>query len=270
MSFSELKEAFFEALERVDGSISAAAREVGVNRATAHSWARKAGIGGRGVPGAGPHPRKREYEQLRADGMSRREAAALVGVHERTARDWDKGIRKSSNSRTYADGRRVDYNTGMTTFVPVASLPAMEVELHPRFLSLKERETIADLYRTGASLRAIGRALGRPASTVKRELDACSQDGSYQPYAAQRAWAASRSRPKQAKLVAPSPLRDYVQDKLALRWSPEQISHTLIKEFPDHESMRVSHETIYQALYVQARGGLKREVAAALRTGRWL
>lgn len=266
MSSVELKEAFFEALDRVDGSVTAAAREVGVNRNTAFGWARKAGVRSCGLGGRGPHPRKDEYMRLRADGVSRREAVARVGINERTARDWDQGIRRSNSSRIYPDGRRVDYNTGMTTIVP--ALPALEAQLHPRFLTLKEREVIADLRRTGASLRTIGRALGRPASTIKRELDARCGEGNYQPYAAQRAWAASRARPKPVKLSTPSPLRDYVQEKLLLRWSPEQISHTLIQEFPDDESLRVSPETIYQALYVQARGGLKREVAAALRTGR--
>lgn len=266
MSFEELKEAFFEALGRVDGSITDAAREVGVNRNTAFGWARSAGVRGRGRPGTGPHPRKGEYMQLRAEGVSRPGAACEVGIHMRTAQDWDANVRKTGHTRTYPDGRRVDYNTGMTTTVP--AMPALEAQLHPRFLTLTEREAIADLRRSGASLRAIGRALGRPASTIKRELDARSRDGNYQPYAAQRAWAASRSRPKLSKLSTPLPLREYVQEKLLLRWSPEQISHTLLKEFPDDESMRVSPETIYQALYVQARGGLKREVAAALRTGR--
>ena len=268
MSFSGLKEAFFGALERVDGSIAAAAREVGVNRHTAAGWARRAGVRGRGSSSSGPHPRREEYEQLRAAGTRRTEAAAHVGVHIRTAADWDKGIRKIGDSRLYPDGRRVDYNTGMTTLVDVPALAAVEAVLHPRYLTLTQRETIADMHRAGVSLRAIGRALGRPASTIKRELDARSQSGRYQPYAAQRAWASSRPRPKTSKLATPSPLKEFVQDKLLLRWSPEQISHTLIKEFPDDESMRVSPETIYQALYVQARGGLKREVAAALRTGR--
>ncbi len=66
----------------------------------------------------------------------------------------------------------------------------------------------------------------------------------------------------------PGPLRAFVIDKLTLRWSPEQISHALIRDHPQDQSMRVSVETIYQALYVQARGGLRREVAAALRSGR--
>ncbi len=90
----------------------------------------------------------------------------------------------------------------------------------------------------------------------------------YLPHGAQRMAAARRARPKTAKLAGESDLRDYVKDKLLLRWSPEQISHTLVEEFPDQPEMRVSPETIYQALYVQARGGLKREIQAALRTGR--
>lgn len=268
MAFGELRRAFFEALGRRDGNVSAAAREAGVNINTAFGWVRRSGIRGRGIRGSGPHPRRGEYDQLRAGGTSRREAAARVGVNIRSASDWDKGIRRSGPARIYPDGRRVEYKTGMTTLTTVPVLPAVEAVLHQRFLTLADRETIADLRRQRLSLRAIGRVLNRPASTIKRELDARSSNDGYQPYAAQRNWARSRARPKQAKLTGPSPLREYVQTKLLLRWSPEQISHTLIKEFPDDESMRVSPETIYQALYVQARGGLKREVTAALRTGR--
>lgn len=87
-------------------------------------------------------------------------------------------------------------------------------------------------------------------------------------YAAHNCWARSRARPKQAKLLAPGRLRNYVQARLLLRWSPQQIGNTLIEEFPEDRGMRVSTETVYQALYLQALGGLKREVAAALRTGR--
>ncbi len=83
-------------------------------------------------------------------------------------------------------------------------------------------------------------------------------------------WAAARARArsKASKLVSNQDLREAVQDGLSRRYSPEQISHRLVRDFPDDESMRVSHETIYQALYFQARGGLKREVAQALRSGR--
>ena len=80
--------------------------------------------------------------------------------------------------------------------------------------------------------------------------------------------AAARARPKPSKLVTNHPLRRAVEDGLSQRWSPEEISHRLVKDYPDDESMRVSHETIYQALYFQARGGLKRELTQALRSGR--
>lgn len=190
---------FFKALDGENGSISGAARAVGVNRATAFGWARKAGFRGRGKTGTAGHPGRAEYDRLRAAGVRRRDAAERVGVHERTARDWDRGIRKIGNARLHPDGRRIDYKTCVTSHVAVASSPslaAVEAELHPRFLTLAEREQIADLHRAGESLRAIGRALGRPASTIKREIDARAVDGAYQPHQAQRAWAKSRARPK--------------------------------------------------------------------------
>jgi IS30 family transposase len=227
-------------------------------------------VRGRGKTGTAGHLGRAEYDRLRAAGVCRRDAVARVGVHERTARDWDRGIRKIGNARLHPDGRRIDYNTGMITSVSAASasLAAVEAELHPRFLTVTERELIADLRRQGESLRAIGRALGRPASTVKREIDARSVEGVYQPHRAQRAWAGERTRPKKSKLAQDGPLRDYAADKLRERWSPEQICKALVLEFPDDKGMRVSPETIYQAIYVQARGGLRREVADALRTGR--
>lgn len=270
VDFGVLKARFFEALDKEDGSITGAALAVGVNRNTAAAWARKAGVRGRGKPGKGGHPGRAEYERLRASGVRRRIAAAQVGINERTARDWDQGIRQIGHKRLYPDGRLIDYNTGVITVLTSTEAPlsSVEAKLHPRFLTLSERELIADLHREGKSLRAIGRALKRPASTVKREIDARAVNGVYQPHRAQRAWAKSRSRPKTSKLAQDSPLRDYVTAKLQERWSPEQICHALVMEFPDDEGMRASPETIYQAIYIQARGGLRREVALALRTGR--
>jgi IS30 family transposase len=270
MDFEALKSRFFEALDQANGSVAGAARAVGVSRHTAAGWARKAGIRGRGKPGTGGHPRRAEYERLRAAGVRRREAAVQVGVHPRTAQDWDRGIRQIGHSRLHADGRLIDYTTGVITTVAAAepSVAAVEAKLHPRFLTVTERELIADMRREGRSLRAIGRALGRPASTVKREIDARSVDGAYRPHQAQRAWTKSRTRPKESKLAQEGPLRDFVAGRLQERWSPEQICNALPIEFPDDEDMRVSPETIYQAVYVQARGGLRREVALALRTGR--
>ena len=262
------KVAFLAMLDEL-GSVSLAARQLGINANTAYGWARKAGI--RSV--RAPHPARAAYTALRATGVSQHAAATQVGVNVRTARDWDHGVRRSRNSRFYPDGRRVDYTTGRTTMEsmtsPLPGLALVEQALHPRFLSLAEREQIADLRRAGQSLRAIGRALGRDASTIKREIDRnATAGGTYQPHAAHRCAAARRPRPKTAKLAEPGALRTYVAERLRERWSPEQISQTLPEVFPDDATMRVSTETIYQAIYVQARGGLKREVATALRSGR--
>lgn len=254
-----------------------AARELSLNPDTCAGWVRKAGLKGQGKPGAGPHPGRDEYFRLRQTGLGRRKAAASVGIHLRTAEEWDQGIRKSSGRRIYPDGRVVGYKRGMTTMtspggmagatpVPVSVL---EKRIDPRYLNVKERELIRDLKAAGTSIRSIAHALGRSPSTVSRELARNTEPQmGYLPHGAHRKAAARRQRPKTAKLAGESDLREYVKGRLLLRWSPEQISHTLVEEFPDDPEMRVSPETIYQALYLQARGGLKREVQAALRTGR--
>ena len=265
-----LKPKFLDRMQII-GSATVVGREMGINLSTARLWAYQAGMKSRRVS----HPRKAEYLALRNAGRSQAAAAHQVGVHVRTGRDWEHGTRRTRNSRFYADGRRVNYATGETTIetmtapVTFSGLSALEQELHPRFLTLTERERIADLLRDGYSFRAISRELGRPASTIMREVTHHrNDDGVYQPFAAHRRAAEQRPRPKPSKLAQPGPLREYVAEKLRVQWSPEQISHTLKVEYPDDESMRVSTETIYQSLYVQARGGLKREISDALRTGR--
>lgn len=268
VGWSEVKARFFASFDRT-GSASASAVELGLNRHTCQGWVRAAGLRSkRGVDAQRPrHPGRVEYDRLRAAGVSRREAAAAAGVHERTARDWDRGIRKLNGRRLYPDGRMVDYARGTITRQPVP--PSLEKVLDSRFLTLLEREQIADLRAGGASMRAVAAALSRPASTISRELDRnTGADGVYRPYAAHRAAAVRRARPKPAKLASNRALADYVQAGLDQRWSPEQICHALVLDHPDEAEMRVSPETIYQAIYVQARGGLRREVAAALRTGR--
>ncbi|MGH3124738.1 MAG: IS30 family transposase, partial [Streptosporangiaceae bacterium] len=111
--------------------------------------------------------------------------------------------------------------------------------------------------------------LGRPASTVSREVRRdCSGGGAYRALAAQARAEVRARRPKTAKLAADVELHGWVQARLEQRWSPEQISARLAAEFPDRAEMRVSHETIYQSLYVQGRGALRRELAVCLRTGR--
>lgn len=266
MSFSDQQSQFLVLLDEV-GSVTIAARELGVNRNTAFGWARRAGR--RSVRQGRSDSRQDEFRRLRAAGFTQREAATRVGIHERTARDWDRGVRKSRNSRFYPDGRRVNYSSGRITMESMTSPPPEVPALtSSRLLSLVEREQIADLRRLGWSLRAIGRELGRSASTIMRELDARSVRGVYLPHGAHRDAARARARPKAAKLAQPGPLRDYVAAGLREQWSPEQIRNRIRQDHPGDEGMRVSTETIYQALYVQARGGLKREVAQALRSGR--
>jgi transposase, IS30 family len=141
-----------------------------------------------------------------------------------------------------------------------------------RFLSVSEREEIAAGVAAGEPLRQIAARLGRAPSTVSREVARNGYRGRYRYRAlAAQAQADFRARrPKMAKLAGNDQLRDWVQARLGERWSPEQISIMLRQQFPDEPEMRVSHETIYQSLYVQGRGALRRELAACLRTGRAL
>jgi IS30 family transposase len=184
---------------------------------------------------------------------------------------------------------------------PLAAAP-----LSGRYLSFAEREEIAVLRARACGVREIARQLGRSPSTISRELRryAATRGGRMEYRATTAQWHADRRarRPKVAKLAANDTLRNYVQDRLAgviatpdgtavpgpdvrwigrrhgrrkdrrwaAAWSPEQIAHRLRIDFPEDASMRISHEAIYQALYVQGRGGLRRELTACLRTGRAL
>src|SRR5216683_2670216 len=143
-----------------------------------------------------------------------------------------------------------------------------------RYLSVGEREEIAVGVAAGEPLRVIAARLGRAPSTVSREVARNGVRGRYRALAAQaqaQAQARARARrPKTAKLAGNPVLRGQVQAWLEQRWSPEQISAMLEREFPGRPEMRVSHETICQAIYVQGRGALRRELAACLRTGRAL
>jgi IS30 family transposase len=119
-------------------------------------------------------------------------------------------------------------------------------------------------------VRAIARELGRPASTISREITRNSHPGSgdYRPHAAQQRADQRRPRPKTGTIAANPALRDLVQAMLDDRCSPEQIARRLRRDHPDRPELHVTHETIYQALYVQGRGQLRRVLAGALRTGR--
>jgi len=135
-------------------------------------------------------------------------------------------------------------------------------------LTLGEREEISRGLVAGRSLRAIAAALGRPASTLSREISRNGGAGRYRAAAADsRAWKTSL-RPKFCKLALHKPLRQAVVAKLQLEWSPQQIAGWLKRRYPHDEALQVSHETIYRSLYVQARGALKKELMQHLRTRR--
>jgi IS30 family transposase len=138
----------------------------------------------------------------------------------------------------------------------------------PLRLRASEREEISRGLRAGEPLRRIAARLGRAPSTVSREV---ARNGGRPGYRAWRATAAATDRarrPKVARLARSPRLRAEVERLLGLRWSPQQIAQRLRMEHPDDPEMRVAHETIYQALFIQARGALRRELAACLRSGR--
>ena len=135
-------------------------------------------------------------------------------------------------------------------------------------LSLEEREEISRGLAAGDSIRAIAEALGRSPSTVCREVNANGGPKKYRALVSDRAACRRALRPKRAKLAECRRLRRVVERKLEARWSPEQISAWLASEYPDSPEMQVSHETIYQSLFVQSRGALRRELHSCLRTGR--
>ena len=190
--------------------------------------------------------------------------------------------------------------------MPPKSLAPSAKPLSGRYLVFAEREEIALCRAQGQGIREIARRLGRAASTISRELrrNAATRGGGLEYRASTAQWHAERAarRPKRAKLATNAALRTYVQERLsgavatpggaavvgpavawkgrrhgprqarrwAKVWSPEQISRRLRRDFPGDETMRISHEAIYQALYVQGRGALRRELTACLRTGRAL
>jgi len=135
-------------------------------------------------------------------------------------------------------------------------------------LTTTEREEISRQLARGDSIRAIARVLGRAPSTISREVARNRGRAEYRAAAADRhAWRRTQ-RPKPCRLGARPALRRIVAAKLALQWSPQQISGWLRSTFPDHPEMQVSHETIYRSLFIQSRGVLKRSLRDHLRRQR--
>jgi IS30 family transposase len=229
-----------------------------------------------------------------------------VGRLEHRQRFW-AAIARGLSSEDAAVEAGVSAAVGVRWFREGGGMPS--VTLAPasgRYLAFTEREEIAVLRARGCGVREIARVLGRSPSTISRELrrNAATRGGGLEYRASTAQWHAERRarRPKPAKLAVNPELRRYVQDRLsgaverpdgvavdgpqvkwigrrhgrrkdrrrARSWSPEQISNRLRLDFPDDESMRVSHEAIYQSLYIQGRGALRRELTACLRTGRAL
>lgn len=233
-----------------------------------------------GRPGINQREAKQAFWKRIADGLTSEDAALVSGVSQPLGTRWFR-------------------NAGGV--LPISLAPPTG-----RYLSFAEREELALLRAQGHGIREIARRLGRAPSTISRELrrNAATRSGKLLYRATVAQWKAERAagRPKVAKLAVNERLRVYVQDRLAGAvkdsqgrsrgpdvprwkgrrrgrradrrwgscWSPEQISRRLPIDFPHDVSMRVSHEAIYQALYVQGRGALRRELSACLRTGRTL
>jgi IS30 family transposase len=241
-------------------------------------------LGSPGRPGVARRGDRRRFWALIAAGLSSEDAAIGVGVSQPVGSRW---FREAGG-------------------MPPSALARSSRPPSGRHLRFAEREEIALWRVQGLGVREVARRLGRAASTVSRELrrNAATRSGGLEYRATTAQWHAERAsrRPKKAKLATNAALRTYVQECLAgavaapggatvpgpsvawkgrrhgrrqarrwaRAWSPEQISRRLRRDFPDDEAMRISHEAIYQALYVQGRGALRRELTACLRTGRAL
>ena len=255
-----------------------------------HSRKRRSDRSGRsplpspGRPSVGSREQRRRFWSAIATGVASEDAASDAGISEAVGTRW---FRKAGG-------------------MPPTTLAWSAKPLSGRYLKFTEREEIALLRARGCSVREVARRLGRAASTISRELrrNAATRSGGLDYRATTAQWHAERAarRPKRAKLALNVALRTYVQERLAGKviapngtplagpvvawngrrhgrrqnrrwataWSPEQIARRLAIDFPGDETMRISHEAIYQALFVQGRGALRRELTACLRTGRTL
>ncbi len=229
-----------------------------------------------------------------------------VGRREHRKRFWE-AIARGLSSEDAGVVAGVSPAIGTRWFRENGGMPSSNLApLSGHYLSFGERQEIAIVHAQGFGIREIARRTGRCPSAISRELrrNAATRGGDLQYRATTAQWHADRRarRPKVAKLAANKKLRHYVQDRLAgvitaadgtrvpgpdvrwigrrhgrrqerrwaRSWSPEQITHRLRVDFPEDDAMRISHEAIYQALYVQGRGALRRELVACLRTGRAL
>lgn len=205
--------------------------------------------------------RHREYVRALADGLNFTQAAHAVGVSKRTGKVW-------RNGRTRSSGR-----CERASIAPQEHWYRLYMKCQPhrvskRFLSLKERMLIFGWRVEGFSIRDIARRLGRSPSTVSRELRRNGITSTcYNPYIAHMRAGKRLKRPKARKCADPR-LWAIIWDKLQLRWSPEQICAYLRTRFPHNQSMNPCVETIYQSIFIQAKGTLRKEIASLMRQGR--
>lgn len=187
--------------------------------------------------------REARYWQLLSTGMGTVQACREAGIGRRTGLRWRIDAERMQRERALAQRSK-------------------------RFLSAIERQQIASLRDRGWSMRNIGVELGRPASTISRELKRNTTAGPYDPVAAERRAGSERARPKLTKLERNEWLHDFVQSKLELDWSPEQISGALELEYGNQSDRRIGVETIYRELYRCDGNGLSRALCTHLRTRR--
>ena len=162
----------------------------------------------------------------------------------------------------------VHWGTVYRWLAETGGMPPEWTTRSPLRLSMLDREEIRVGLERGDSFRMIACALRRAPSTVSREVNSNGGRDKYQGCVADRQAHRLARRPKVAKLAGCARLREVVEAGLIQKWSPQQIQARLVAEFPDDEEMRVSHETIYQSLFVQSRGALRKELTACLRSGR--
>ncbi len=248
---------------------------------------------------------KRRRSDRAGRGPIRSPGRPTAGRREHRQEFW-KAIARGASSWDAALEAGVSQPVGTRWFREKGGMPPTNLTpLSGRYLSFAEREEVALLHAQKFGVCEIARRIERSSSTISRERrrNAATRSGGFEYRASTAQWHAERKskRPKVAKLAANEALRQYVQERLAgtiavgngetigpdvnwngrrhgrrqdrrwaTSWSPEQVSERLKLDFPDDESMRVSHEAIYQALYVQGRGALRRELVTCLRTGRAL
>lgn len=230
---------------------TAAATVAGVSGGTGRRWASQAGYQ------TDPKHYGIRYSQQVKDvfweamrsGMKVTDAAVVAGVSEHRARCWVQ-------------------QAGYVPRTAVLVDPEAEAGPPAKDMTFLERCQLEDLLEGGYCKAEAAVKLGRDRSTIYREVNRCGPDSVYRAGAAQATVNANRARPKVRKLESHPALLAEVLQRLGQRHSPEQIAGRLRQDFPEDPEMWVSHETIYQAMYVQPRGELARQVKAALRTGR--